>query len=249
MLNTGDPVLMPWARAVKCILEMWYPGQEGGPRPPTCCSARRTRAENCPSPSRPRDALPDVRPQLHRHLRDRQLPDVPRHRRTQPVPGRRHDQLPHHHRHAGQRDLEGYRWYDEHDVTPLFPFGYGLSYTSFSYSNLSESGTKSADGIDVTFTVTNTGAAKGSETPQVYLGQSPDLPASVQQAVRKLVGFQRVTLAPGASQSITLHITQQQLSSWADAANNWLVGTGTRTIYVGSSSRDPRLQKNFTLKS
>src|SRR5262249_18209627 len=126
---------------------------------------------------------------------------------------------------------------------------YGLSYSSFDYSKLKETGNASAGGIDVSFTVENTGTVKGSETPQVYLGASPDLPSSIQQAVRKLGGFQRVPLAPGASQDVTLHIDQQQLSSWSSTVNDWVVGTGSRTVSVGSSSRDPHLQTTFSLKS
>jgi beta-glucosidase len=139
---------------------------------------------------------------------------------------------------------EGYRWYDEHGVAPLFPFGYGLSYTTFGYSKLRVTRDAGA-GVDVSFTITNTGSVKGSDVPQVYVGSSGDLPASIQQAVRKLVGFQRVTLAAGDSQTMTVHVGEQQLSSWASTAQRWLVGTGSRTMYVGSSSRDLRLQTSF----
>ncbi len=250
VLNTGDAVFMPWAAAVKGILEMWYPGQEGGTATANVLFGK----------ANPGGKLPITFPAsaTQQPMYDPNCTDTSATGNCPMYPGTVGPSPYLAGATTSYRTItgmqvngiyEGYRWYDEHGVTPLFPFGYGLSYTSFSYSKLSESGTKSADGINVTFTVTNTGTAEGSETPQVYLGPSPDLPASVQQAVRKLVGFQRVTLAPGASQSITAHITQQQLSSWADAANNWMVGTGTRTIYIGSSSRDPRLQKSFTLKS
>jgi beta-glucosidase len=249
VLNTGDPVLMPWAAAVKGILEMWYPGQEGGKATgnvlfgktnpggklpvtfpaaanqqpmfdPTCTDTSATG--NCPMYPGVAGPSPYVAGATtsYRTITGMQVNGI----------------------------YEGYRWYDEKGVTPLFPFGFGLSYTSFSYSKLKESGSDSGDGIDVTFTVKNTGTAKGSETPQVYIGASPDLPPSIQQAVRKLVGFQRVTLAAGASQDVTLHVNQQQLSSWSSTADNWMVGTGARTVAVGSSSRDPRLQTTFTLK-
>ncbi|HEX3789846.1 MAG TPA: glycoside hydrolase family 3 C-terminal domain-containing protein [Pseudonocardiaceae bacterium] len=250
VLNTGDAVLMPWASAVKGILEMWYPGQQGGAATANVLFGKTDPGGRLPI-TFPAGATqqPMYDPNCTDTSTTGNCPIYPGTVGPSPflagattsyrtITGMQVNGI-----------YEGYRWYDEKGVQPLFPFGFGMSYTSFDYSKLSESGNRSAAGIDVTFTVTNTGTVKGSETPQVYLGPSPDLPAGVQQAVRKLVGFQRVTLAPGGSQTITLHVTQQQLSSWSDAANSWLAGTGARTVYVGSSSRDPRLQKGFTLKN
>ncbi len=245
VLNTGDPVLMPWAASVKAILEMWYPGQEGGQATanvlfgeanpggklpvtfpasatqtpmydPNCTDTSATG--NCPMYPGVVGPSPFVAGATtsYRTITGMQVNGI----------------------------YEGYRWYDEKDVTPLYPFGYGLSYTTFSYSNLHVAHSTSS-GVDVTFSVKNTGSTKGSEVPQVYVGPSSALPTNIQQAVRKLVGFQRVTLAPGASQRLTVHVDEQQLSSWASAANKWLVGTGSRTMYVGSSSRNPRLQAAF----
>ncbi|GAA5187522.1 hypothetical protein GCM10023322_36080 [Rugosimonospora acidiphila] len=250
VLNTGDAVLMPWASAVKGILEMWYPGQEGGTATANVLFGKVNPGGKLPI-TFPASATqqPMYDPNCTDTSATGNCPMYPGVVGPSPyVAGAT----------TSYRTItgmsvngiyEGYRWYDEHGVQPLFPFGYGLSYTSFSYSKLSIKGSASASGVDVTFTVTNTGSVKGSATPQVYIGPSPDLPGSVQQALRKLVGFSRITLAAGASQAVTLHINQQQLSSWADAANNWIVGTGDRTVYVGSDSRDPRVQKGFTLKS
>jgi beta-glucosidase len=101
-------------------------------------------------------------------------------------------------------------------------------------------------GIDVTFTVRNTGSQRGSEVPQVYLGPSSRLPAGVQQAVAKLIGFSRVDLSPHRSRRIRLHVDRQQLSSWS--GGQWVAGTGTRTLWVGSSSRAPHLHTTFTVR-
>jgi len=133
--------------------------------------------------------------------------------------------------------FEGYRWYDEHNVAPLFSFGFGLSYTRFAYSHLDASASRDG-GIDVRLRVTNVGDRAGAGVPQVYIGPSAQLPSVIQQAVRKLVQFQRVQLAPGRSADLTLHVAPHDLSSWSSAQQKWIVGTGPRTVYVGPSSRD-----------
>jgi beta-glucosidase len=245
VLNTGDPVLMPWAASVKGILEMWYPGQQGG-----LATASVLFGKTNPSGKLPVTfpAAANQQPMYDPNCTDtsatgncRIYPGV-----VGPSPFVAGATTSYRTITGMQVNgiFEGYRWYDEHGVTPLFPFGYGLSYTTFGYSKLKVSH-DAGSGVDVSFTVKNTGSVKGSEVPQVYVGASSALPTSIQQAVRKLVGFQRITLAPGAAQSVTLHVSEQQLSSWASTAQKWLVGTGGRTMYVGSSSRDLRLQSSF----
>ena len=103
--------------------------------------------------------------------------------------------------------------------------------------------TPSVDGgVDVSFRVRNTGPMTGTAVPQVYAGPSPDAPAGVQQAVHKLVAFDRATLAPGHANDVTLHVAPRQLSYWSSAGQRWILGTGVRRILVGSSSRDLPLQ-------
>lgn len=247
VLNTGDPVVMPWANDVKAILQMWYPGQEGGPATANVLFGKTNPGGKLPV-TFPTSATktPMYDPNCTDTSATGNCPLYPGVVGPSPflagattsyrtITGMQVNGI-----------YEGYRWYDEHGVTPQFPFGYGLSYTTFGYSKLHVS--RSEDGIDVSFTVKNTGPVKGAEVPQVYVGPSTQLPGSVQQAVRKLVGFSRVTLAPGASQSITLHVDAQQLSSWSSTAQKWLLGTGNRTVYVSSSSRDPRLQTTVAIR-
>jgi beta-glucosidase len=128
----------------------------------------------------------------------------------------------------------GYRWYDAHNVTPLFPFGYGLSYTTFSFSHLTVSpGAEDSLGtVRVSATVTNTGRTIGSEVAQLYLG----FPAAVGEPPRQLKGFQRVTLKPGKSARVQFTLTQASLSYYDTAAQAWAVADGSYQVYVGDSS-------------
>ena len=158
VLNTGDPVLMPWAGEVKAILEMWYPGQEGGQatadvllgkanpggRLPVDVPGRRHRTSRrttrtAPTPRRPATAR-----------------SIPASSGRSPFAARGDHELPHHHRHEVNGIFQGYRWYDKHGVAPLFPFGHGLSYTQFAYSGCARR-PRAGGGFDVTFDVSNTG--------------------------------------------------------------------------------------------
>jgi len=134
----------------------------------------------------------------------------------------------------------GYRWFDRQKIEPLFPFGYGLSYTTFSYSGLHVQ--KAADGgLDVTVNITNTGGVDGDEVPQVYLGAPSEIPPGVQFPVRLLAAFDRVSIPAGKSNAVTLHVAPRQLQYWSSANSEWVTASGQRTVSVGGSSRDLRL--------
>ncbi|MDR0944997.1 MAG: glycoside hydrolase family 3 C-terminal domain-containing protein [Bifidobacteriaceae bacterium] len=157
----------------------------------------------------------------------------------------------------------GYRWYSDPSVNvngyePAYWFGYGESYTSFAYSDLAA--TESSDGgLDVTFTVKNTGDVAGAAVPQIYLGPSPDLQAPVddadglvaagyQQSKEKLVQFDRVELAAGASKTETLHVDAQQVSAWDTASQSWVLGTGVRSLWLGTSSNPADVAQSVAVK-
>jgi beta-glucosidase len=238
VLNSGDPVLMPWASSVNSILEMWYPGQEGG----------QATADVLLGKTNPGGKLPVTFPADGTHFPtyDPNCTDTSVTGNCPLYPGV-----------AGPSPFlagattsyrtitgmavngifEGYRWYDEHNVAPLYPFGYGLSYTKFAYSKL-RVWAASDGGLDVSFRVTNIGGRFGSDVPQVYVGPSSQLPSGIQQAVRRLAQFQRVDLAPDQSVNLTLHVAKHDLSSWSSSQQQWVVGAGARTVYVGPSSRD-----------
>jgi beta-glucosidase len=136
----------------------------------------------------------------------------------------------------------GYRWFDKQNIEPLFPFGFGLSYGSFSYSHVSV--TSAPDkGLDVAVRIQNTGTVAGDEVPQVYLDAPEQRPDGVQFAVRTLAAFDRVTLRPGEAKDVTLHVSPRGLEYWSIAENRW-IRSGPRQVRVGSSSRDLKLTAN-----
>ena len=141
--------------------------------------------------------------------------------------------------------LVGYRWYDAMGIEPLFPFGYGLSYTTFAYSGLTTRPT--ANGADVTFTIKNTGQLAGTEIAEVYVGPParPDVP----MVRRSLSGFTRVDLKPGELKTVTVHIPGRQFAYWASEKKAWITQGGNRSIFVGASSRDIKLTRVVNIRS
>lgn len=141
----------------------------------------------------------------------------------------------HGHVRYGEGLFVGYRWYDARELEVSFPFGHGLSYTSFEYADASVVAT--ADGITVRVTVTNTGARDGAEVVQVYTS----LPGStVTRAPRELKGFAKVALAAGESRAVEVPVRREDLAYWDTRVDRWLVEGGTYVVEVGASSRDIR---------
>jgi beta-glucosidase len=132
----------------------------------------------------------------------------------------------------------GYRWYAQKNIKPLYAFGYGLSYTTFSYSDLKVSG---GETITVTFTVTNAGKVAGADVPQVYLTESPD------GKRMRLLGFERVELAPGASRTVTLTADPRLLARFDGATGRWRIAGGSYRIALGKSTEDLLLNADVQL--
>jgi beta-glucosidase len=213
VLNTGAPVTMPWLGRVPAVLEAWYPGQEQG----------NAIADVLFGDVNPSGKLPVTFP--------RSLRDSPIRTRAQ-YPGV-NDRV-----HYSERIFVGYRGYDQLGIRPLFPFGYGLSYTSFAYGRLRVKDSHDGKPARVSFTIHNTGRRPGMEVAQVYVGR---LPTSVPTPPKQLAGFARVFLGPGERDKVTIEVSRRSLSYWSTSANRWVTPTGRVRIYVGSSSRDIRL--------
>ncbi|ACU72963.1 glycoside hydrolase family 3 domain protein [Catenulispora acidiphila DSM 44928] len=218
VLNTGSAVTMPWLSSVKGVLEAWYPGQSDG-----TAIARILYGTTNPS-----GHLPVTFPTS--------LSQVPASTSAQ-WPGT-NGQV----QYSEGVDV-GYRWYDSKGLTPLFPFGYGLSYTSFSYSNLQISSLPQGGAATVTATVTNTGSRAGADVAQLYVSD----PAASGQPPRQLEGFARVNLQPGQSQTVSFPLTEQNLHYWSTSTNNWATSTGNYGVAVGDADSASALTLSGTL--
>jgi beta-glucosidase len=135
----------------------------------------------------------------------------------------------------------GYKWYDAEKKPVLFPFGFGLSYTSFEYSGLSVSGQNAPS---VTFTVKNTGSRAGTEIAEVYCS----LPRAAEEPPKRLVGWSRVELGQGESKQVTVAISRDRLSIYDEGSDSWKVLPGSYTLMVGGSSQDLPLRKDIALR-
>jgi beta-glucosidase len=219
VLNTGSAVTMPWLGSVAGVFESWYPGQQDG----TAMAALLFGDVN------PSGKLPVTFP--------KSLSDVPASSTAQ-WPGQ-NGQV----QYSEGVDV-GYRWYQAKNIAPLFQFGFGLSYTSFGFSNLHVSAMGANGTATVTATVTNTGSRAGADVAQLYVGD----PAGSGEPPAQLKGFQRVSLQPGASTTVSFPVRLHDLAYWNTSANNWTTATGTYQIMLGDSST-PQLSGSLAVDS
>ena len=229
VLETGTAVTMPWIDKVAGVLEAWYAGSKGAD-----AVANVLFGEVNPSAK-----LPMTFPLSTN--------DLPRTIVAQPpASGRGPEngyvlQKPTFDVHYDEGLKVGYKWYDAEKKPVLFPFGYGLSYTSFAYSNLKIS---PGNETSVTFTVKNTGERAGQETAQVYAA----LPAEAGEPPKRLVGWSKVQLNPGESEDVTVTIPAMYLSIYDVASNGWKLLPGSYTFMAGGSSQDSPLSDKVELK-
>jgi beta-glucosidase len=241
VLNTTNPVLMPWVGSVKSVLEMWFSGEEGG-----TSTARLLLGLANPSghtditwPANATDTLWGYNQTVPLYSGDTAGPHL-----------ERLNNGPNGTTNETEGIYNGYRYFDQEGITPLYPFGWGLSYTSFGYSGLRVWRT-SDGGLDVSVRVANTGRDDGSTVPQVYLGAPDRQPAGIQFATRQLAAFDRVTLRPGQSTEMAMHVPLRQLQYWSASQQQWLTVAGSRTVYVGDadSPSSLRLAARVTIPS
>jgi len=213
VLNVGSPVTMPWLEAVTAVLQLWYPGQEGG----------NALADVLFGDANPSGRLPTTFP--------RRLADNPAYLN---YPGENGKVL------YGEGLFVGYRYYDKKEIAPLFPFGHGLSYTTFAYENLQIN--VEGQSVQVRVDVTNTGSRAGQEVVQLYVR---DEAARLVRPLKELKAFAKVSLEPGETETVTLSLSRQSLAFYDPAVEAWVTEAGTFTVLVGHSSQDVRLSGRF----
>ncbi|MBV9183775.1 MAG: glycoside hydrolase family 3 C-terminal domain-containing protein, partial [Acidobacteria bacterium] len=220
VLNTGDPVTMrPWLDQTPALLDMWYGGQEGG----------RALASVLFGDANPSGKLPVSFP--------KRFADSPAYGH---YPGEAMKVS------YAEGIYVGYRYFDTKNIAPEFPFGFGLSYTTFAYSDLKVSANQTTGDrpVEVAITVRNTGSRSGAEIVELYVH---DVHAKIDRPVHELKAFRRVELQAGESQTVHFTLDRSAFSYWDPSAHTWRADPGTFEIQLGASSRDLRLRAPVTI--
>jgi beta-glucosidase len=205
VLETGNPVLTPWLDKTAALVEAWYPGAKGG----------EAVADILFGQTNPSGKLPITFPASEAELPRPAIPGAGAPAKASfPVDYPEGANL-------------GYRWYEAKGIKPLFPFGFGLSYTAFRYSGLSATGRKT---LTVSFTVRNVGSKAGMDTPQVY--------AAPPGGVRRLIGWKKLALKPGETRRVSVTADPRTLAAYDERAHGWHVAAGDYAVAVGTSSAD-----------
>ena len=209
VLNTGGPVLMPWLDQVGAVVQAWLPGQQFGEAVAAVLFGDADPGGRLPVtfPATP-DQGPITGPERY--------------------PGVEGDTR------YGEGVMVGYRWFDEQDQQPLFPFGHGLSYGEYEYGQPRVALDEATGAVTVSVQVTNVGGRAGAEVVQLYVAA----PAAARQPPRQLKGFAKVQLEPGATSEVELRLDRDDLAAFDEAAGEWVVHPGRYEVLVGGSSRD-----------
>jgi beta-glucosidase len=220
VVNAGSPINMNWLDEVAAVVWAWYPGQEGG----------NAIADVLFGDVNPSGKLPTTFP--------KRLQDNPAYVNYPGENGKVY---------YGEGLFVGYRYYDKKDIEPLFPFGYGLSYTSFAYRNLTLDTTEygAGDVVRVNVDVQNTGDRAGKEIVQVYVR---DVKSRLARPEKELKAFAKVELEPGETKTVAFTLDEEALSYYDPAARRWVAEAGEFEALVGASSRDIQLTARFNFK-
>jgi beta-glucosidase len=225
VLNTGTPVLMnPWLDKVAAVVQTWYPGQEGGNAIADILVGNTNPSGKLPlSFIKSRDDSPAFKDYKDKSLKS-------------PYP---------------EGIFVGYRYLERHGIEALFPFGHGLSYTRFEYSNLTVkppeiTGEEEEFSVTVSVDVHNTGRRKGADVVQVYV---KDVECSVERPVKELKGFAKANLEPGEKKTVTIKLNRDAFAFYDAVRRQWIVEPGEFEIMVGGSSKDIRIKNHLKISA
>ncbi|MHA1310042.1 MAG: beta-glucosidase family protein [Candidatus Helarchaeota archaeon] len=227
VLLNGSPIAMSdWIEDVPAVIEAWYPGLEGG----------NVIADILFGDVNPSGKLPITFP--------KKLEDSPAHKSERTYPGikeRINNSKPLKKVFYDEGIFVGYRHFDKNNIEPLFPFGYGLSYTTFKYENLKikKAEISKNDKIEISVDITNTGNRNGAEIMQIYIN---DCECSAERPPKELKAFKKVFLEPGEKQTINFELDPNILSFFDPKSNKWIIESGKFKVLVASSSRDIKLE-------
>ena len=230
VLETGTAVTMPWLDKVDGVVEAWYAGNAG----------HRALANILLGEVNPSGKLAMTFPKTEADLPRPAIASLPPNDEGQGhYAVNSETRVSSYAVHYDEGSEVGYKWYEVQHKQPLFPFGFGLSYTSYAYSGLSvDSSAKT-----VRFTVKNTGKRAGTEIAEVYA----TLPEEADEPFKRLIGWKRVTLAPGESQCVTIAIDSQPLQTFDESENTWMLINGEYGVMVGSSSANTPLKASLRI--
>jgi len=237
VLQTGGAILTPWAPQVGAIVQAWYPGNRGAEAVADILFGRVTPSGRLPI-SFPRAEADLPRPHPAQAQADPMKPDVAP---TRPPVVRLSEGL-----------AVGYRWYESKGKSPAYEFGFGLSYTTFAYSNLTVNRDRSGgisdrsgriNDLSVEFELANTGDRAGTEVAQLYL----EFPPSAGEPSKRLAGWSRVELAPGERRRVRIAADPYAVRVWDTSASEWRQASGRYRVHVGASSRNLPLQREIDI--
>jgi beta-glucosidase len=240
VLETGSPATMPWIDKVSGVIEAWYPGIRGaealagiltGKVNPTGKLAITFPRSDADLPH-PAIVMPPKESTMDFGNIGGDISEF----MAKTAKG-----LPPFQTYYDEKLKVGYKWYDAEKKPVLFPFGFGLSYTTYAYSGLT---VKSGDGLAVSFTVKNTGRRAGIEIAQVYAS----LPDSAGEPPKRLIGWARVELAAGASKQISIPVSRDRLTIYDESSDDWKLVSGTYNVMAGGSSQDLPQHQEVTLQ-
>jgi len=225
VLNVSQPIAMPWLDRVKAVLQMWWPGDEGG----------WATANILLGKVNPAGRLPFT---WAKKLEDYAANDPAHPERSAAGVDKKTT--------FSEGVNVGYRWFDKQKTAPLFPFGFGLSYTKFEYSDLTVHPAEGG-GLFIGMKVKNAGSVAGDEVLQVYLGAPEQRPQGADFPMHALAAFDRVHLDAGQVRAIAIQVPPRSLEFWSAAEGKWIKAMGPREVLVGGSSRDLPLKSKVTI--